>query len=109
MRQPQAARASGDMAAAKAAPVADPSRMPPLEEIEASAPIAPRRPGGACSTRNTIEVVPSPPTDRPWIMRNAVSRMGAASPSVSCPGSAPTRKVGTAIAATERASALRRP
>ena len=30
----------------------------------------------------TMEVVYSPPTDRPWIMRSSVSRIGAATPSV---------------------------
>src|SRR6516162_4881354 len=47
----------------KPAPTADPSRMPPVAPHAASAPIRPRRPSGACSTRNTIELVYSPPTE----------------------------------------------
>ena len=73
------------------------------------APIRPRPPGLACSTMKTIEVVYSPPTDRPWIMRSSVSATGASTPSTSYPGSTPTRNVGTAIAATEKVSAVRRP
>ena len=49
----------------------------------AMAPMKPRRPTGARSTMNTIEVVYSPPTDRPWIMRRRVSTIGAAMPSTS--------------------------
>ena len=56
-----------------------------------------------------MEVVYSPLTDRPWIMRSTVSRTGAITLSVWYPGKAPTRKVGTDIAITENVSAVRRP
>ncbi len=42
-------------------------------------------------------------------MRNTVSMIGANSPSVAYPGSSPIRKVGIAMAATEKVSAARRP
>ena len=64
------------------APVAEPSSMPTVTAHEATAPATPRRPGAACSARKMKAVVHSPPTDRPWIMRRSVSRIGAASPSV---------------------------
>src|SRR5712675_1376933 len=63
MRQPQASSAAVDMLAAKAAPTAEPSRVPIAPPVAANAPIKPRRPSGACSTRNTIELVYSPPTE----------------------------------------------
>src|SRR5262245_62124255 len=65
MRQPQASSAVVDMLAANAAPTAEPSRMPTVAPAPASAPIRPRRPSGACWTRNTIELVYSPPTESP--------------------------------------------
>src|SRR5262245_30038102 len=68
-------------------------------------PMTRRRPSGACSTRNTIELVYSPPTERPWTMRKSVSAIGAARPSVAYPGSSPIRNVGIAIAVTENVSA----
>lgn len=83
MRQPQASTASAGMTEASSAPVAEPSRMPPTAPQPAIAPIRPRRLGGARSTMKTIEVVYSPPTDRPWIMRRRVRRIGAAMPSTS--------------------------
>ena len=82
MRQPQASSVSAGIAAASTAPVADPARMPPTAPQPAMAPITPRCSGRACSTMKTMEVVYSPPTDRPWIMRRSVSRIGAAMPSV---------------------------
>ena len=109
MRQPQASSVASDIDAAKPAPTADPSRVPPPAPDDASAPIRPRRPSGACSTRNTIELVYSPPTESPCTMRKNVSAIGASSPSVAYPGSSPIRKVGIAIAATEKVSAARRP
>ncbi len=81
MRQPQASSTSGGIAAASTAPVAEPSRMPPTAPQQATAPIVPRCRAPACSTMKTMEVVYSPPTDRPWIMRSRVSRIGAATPS----------------------------
>src|SRR5262249_49270475 len=69
-----------------------------------SAPIKPRRPSGARSTRNTIELVYSPPTESPCNMRNSVSAAGAKRPSVAYPGNSPIRKVGIAMAATEKVS-----
>ena len=56
MRQPQASSVAVDMPAAKAAPTAEPSRVPIAQLAATSAPIKPRRPSGACSTRNTIEL-----------------------------------------------------
>jgi hypothetical protein len=56
--------------------------MPPHAPHEISAPIRPRRPWGACSTRNTIELVYSPPTESPCAMRSKVSAIGANKPSV---------------------------
>ena len=109
MRQPQASSASVDIAAAKPAPTAEPNRMPPQAPHETRAPIKPRRPGGACSTRNTIELVYSPPTESPCTMRSRVRANGANSPSVAYPGKRPIRKVGTAMAATEKVRAARRP
>ena len=82
MRQPQASSASVDMTAASTAPVAEPTRMPATAPQPAMAPMTPRWSGGACSTMKMMEVVYSPPTDRPWIMRRSVSRIGAATPSV---------------------------
>jgi hypothetical protein len=70
------------MLAANAAPTAEPSRMPVVAAHAASAPIRPRRPSGARSTRNTIELVYSPPTESPCTNRNRVSAIGARSPSV---------------------------
>ena len=109
MRQPQASSVASDIEAAKPAPTAEPSRMPPLAPHDASAPITPRRPSGACSTRNIIELVYSPPTESPCTMRSSVSAIGAATPSVAYPGRSPIRKVGIAMAATEKVSAARRP
>jgi hypothetical protein len=82
MRQPQASSAAVDMLAAKAAPTAEPSRMPSAEPDAASAPIKPRRPSGARSTRNTSELVYSPPTESPCTTRSKVSATGASSPMV---------------------------
>ena len=82
MRQPQASSAAVDMLAAKPAPTAEPSRMPAQAPHDVSAPIRPRRPSGACSTRNTIELVYSPPTESPCTMRRKTSAIGASSPSV---------------------------
>ena len=45
-----------DIAAAKPAPTAEPSRMPPHAPHDVSAPISPRRPSGAHSTRNTMDI-----------------------------------------------------
>ncbi len=82
MRQPQLSSAACDITDASTAPArrarqdaADARRSTPM------APIRARLPGLACSTMKTIEVVYSPPTDRPWIMRSSVSRIGAATPS----------------------------
>jgi len=83
--------------------------MPVTEPKSATAPIKPRRSGFARSTRKTMEVVYSPPTERPCIIRNNVSRTGAMRPSTSYPGSTPIRNVGTAMAATDAVSAARRP
>ena len=83
--------------------------MPLQAPQELSAPINPRLPSGACSTRNTQELVHSPPIDSPCTMRNTVSATGAMSPSVAYPGSNPMRKVGIAMAAIEKVSAARRP
>jgi|GEM_PF-2969688 len=80
MRQPQASSAAVDMLAANPAPIAEPSRMPAQAPHEMNAPIRPRRPCGACSTRNTIELVYSPPTESPCTMRSRVSAIGAAIP-----------------------------
>src|SRR5262245_11492988 len=66
MRQPHDSNAAVDMLAAKTAPTAEPSRMPAPAPHAVSAPIKPRRPSGARSTRNTIELVYSPPTESPW-------------------------------------------
>jgi hypothetical protein len=83
--------------------------MPAPAPHAVSAPIKPRRPSGARSTRNTIELVYSPPTESPCTMRNSVSAAGAKRPSVAYPGNSPIRKVGIAMAATEKVSAARRP
>src|SRR5215469_15840582 len=69
-------------AAANAAQTAEPSRMPPVAPDMASAPIKPRRPSGARSTRKTTELVNSPPIEKPCVMRNRVSAAGAQRPSV---------------------------
>ena len=82
MRQPQASSAAVDMLAAKAAPTAEPSSMPTVAPEAPNAPIKPRRPSGACSTRNTIEPVYSPPTDSPCTTRSQVSPTGASTPIV---------------------------
>ncbi len=97
------------MAEPKPAPTAEPSRMPAQAPQEMSAPIRPRRPWGACSIRNTIELVYSPPTESPCTMRSRVRATGANSPSVAYPGKSPIRKVGIAMAATEKVRAARRP
>ena len=81
IRQPHVSKASADIVEASSVPVAEPSKMPPTAPQPAMAPMKPRRPGGARSTMKTIDVVYSPPTERPWIMRNRVSRIGAAIPS----------------------------
>src|SRR5262245_1732303 len=73
---------SVDTLAAKAAPTAEPSRVPIAPPVAANAPIKPRRPSGACSTRNTIELVYSPPTESPCTTRNKVSPIGASTPMV---------------------------
>ena len=109
MRHPQDSSDVVDIVAAKPAPTAEPSRMPPHAPHDVKAPIKPRRPSGARSTRNTIELVYSPPTESPCTMRSRVSAMGARSPSVAYPGSSPIRKVGIAMAATDTVSAARRP
>ena len=108
-RHPQDSSDAVDIVAAKPAPTAEPSRMPPHAPHDAKAPITPRRPSGARSTRNTIELVYSPPTESPCTMRKRVSAMGAKRPSVAYPGSSPIRKVGIAMAATDKVSAARRP
>jgi hypothetical protein len=77
MRQPQASSAAVDKLAAKAAPTAEPSKMPIAAPVAANAPIKPRRPSGACSTRNTIELAYSPPTESPCTTRSKVSPIGA--------------------------------
>src|SRR5215471_13441234 len=69
MRQPQDSNAAVDMLAANTAPTAEPSRMPAPAPHAVSAPIKPRRPSGARSTRNTIELVYSPPTESPCTTR----------------------------------------
>ena len=69
MRQPHSSSASAGRRAANSAPIAEPIRKPPLAASDAMLPTRPRRPGGARSTRKTIDMVASPPTDRPWIMR----------------------------------------
>src|SRR4029077_21151661 len=102
MRHPQDSSAAVGIIAAKPAPTAEPSRMPPHAPHDVNAPIRPRRPSGARSTRNTIELVYSPPTERPWTMRSKVSAMAARSPSVAYPGSSPIRKVGIAMAANRQ-------
>ena len=82
MRQPQLSSAASDITDASTAPVAEPARMPMAAPQQPTAPTMPRLPGLACSIMKTMEVVYSPPTDRPWIMRSSVSRIGAAMPSV---------------------------
>src|SRR5215472_6131102 len=104
MRQPQDSNAAVDMLAANTAPTAEPSRMPAPAPHAVSAPIKPPRPSGARSTRNTIELVYSPPTESPCTMRNSVSAAGAKRPSVAYPGNSPIRKVGIAMATTEKLS-----
>jgi hypothetical protein len=56
--------------------------MPPMAPQHPSAPTRARRLGGDCSMMKMIEVVYSPPTERPCTMRSSVSRIGAAMPSV---------------------------
>jgi hypothetical protein len=73
------------------------------------APMKPRRPSGARSIKNTIELGYSPPSESPCIMRRSVSAMGANTPMVSYAGSTPIRKVGTAMAVIEATSAVRLP
>ena len=81
MRQPHASSVSGVISAAVAAPIPEPSRMPMVVPQHVTAPMNPRRPSEACSTRKTIELVYSPPTDSPWIMRRITRITGAANPS----------------------------
>ena len=83
MRQPQLSRACSDITEASRAPVADPSRMPPTAPQQPMAPTIARRLGGACSMMKMMEVVYSPPTDRPCTMRSKVRMIGAARPSTS--------------------------
>jgi len=56
-----------------------------------------------------MELVYSPPTESPCTTRSTVSAIGAIRPSVAYPGNKPIKKVGTAIASTEKVSAARRP
>src|SRR6476620_1225953 len=79
---PQASSVAVDMLAAKAAPTAEPSRVPIAQLAATNAPIKPRRPSGACSTRNTIELGYSPPTESPCTTRSKVSPIGASTPMV---------------------------
>ena len=83
MRQPQASSASVGSIAASSAPVAEPAgcrRSAPQQAKRAHQAAAS---AGACSTRNTIELVYSPPTESPCTMRRSVSATGANKPSVS--------------------------
>ena len=76
-RQPQASTVAG-IRTSERAPTAEPSRMPAWRRA------APRRRPPAArrrvSTRKTTDVVYSPPTDRPWIIRSSTSRTAAAAP-----------------------------
>ena len=51
--------------------------MPVVAAQAASAPIKPRRPSGACSTRNTIELKYSPPTESPCTIAPALTSVRA--------------------------------
>ena len=56
---------------------------PPAAPQQPMAPTSARRLGGACSMMKMMEVVYSPPTDRPCTMRSKVRTIGAAMPSTS--------------------------
>ena len=109
MRQPHASNASAGMIAASAAPTPEPSNKPTTAPTLAKPPMKPRRPSGARSIKNTIELGYSPPSESPCIMRRSVSAMGANTPMVSYAGSTPIRNVGTAMAVIEATSAVRLP
>ena len=79
-RQPQSASAASVMTLLSAAPTAEPSIVPVVAANIAQLAKKPRRPGGECSARNTIELVNSPPTAMPWNMRNRTIRNEAAIP-----------------------------
>jgi hypothetical protein len=51
-----------------------------VAENEAQLPMKPRWCGALCSTRKMIDVVYSPPTDAPWIMRSRINTSGASEP-----------------------------
>ncbi|MEA3154113.1 MAG: hypothetical protein QOK44_1702 [Betaproteobacteria bacterium] len=72
MRHPQDPSAAVGIIAAKPAPTAEPSRMPPHAPHDVNARIRPRRPSGARSTRNTIDMaVPNNSTLRNLVAPNS--------------------------------------
>ena len=80
MRQPQAKKLSElsdelRIAAENVAPIA-PIAVAACWKL----PIRPRRPAGACSTRNAAAPPHSPPVEKPWNMRQITSRIGAQKP-----------------------------
>ena len=70
----------GESAVEIKAPTADPKSVPSVAPAVLQLPAKPRCRGGAVSTRNTTEVVYSPPTDTPWIIRNNTSNSDAVTP-----------------------------
>ena len=83
MRQPHLSSVSVVISAAIVAPTPEPSMMPRVVPQQITAPINPRYPTDARSTRKKIELVYSPPTESPWTMRNRISARGASRPRVS--------------------------
>ena len=57
-----------------------PAMTPSMTEAKAALPCRPRWCGAACSTRNTIVLLNSPPTAKPCSRRRRTSRIGAARP-----------------------------
>ncbi len=73
------------------------------------APYRPRFPSGAHSVIKATAPPNSPPAERPWTIRSAVSNQGAAAPAVAYVGSAPISVVAPVIVTTAAISTGRRP
>src|SRR5258708_10127287 len=71
IRQPHVSSVSVVIVAVIVTANPEPIRKPRVVPQQATAPINPRRPTGARSTRKTIELIYSPPTESPWIARRS--------------------------------------
>src|SRR6476659_8129432 len=109
IRQPYSITALGDSVVFTIRPAAEPSSVPAKQPNGLQAPINPRFPGTAPSTRNTDDAMYSPPTASPCSSRNTSSSAGAASPMVASLGSSPMQNDGRAMARTDQSSACLRP